>query len=432
MKQSIFTLALSLFAAMQLCAQTQQFINFQAVARDNSGNPIINQGNVGVTFTIRNGNQPIYSENQTANTDACGMFSLRIGAGNGSPISFGQIDWSNGSKFLEVKVNGTVIGDQQMVSVPYALYAEKTKLQQGAGISITGSEIANSGDLSNTNELQTISFNSNNNTVSLSENGGSFQLPSLITIQQGNGITVAQNGSNYTISNNGDNDNNSTNEIQTLNLSGNTLSLSQNGGSVQLPQDGDGSPTNEIQTLSVSGSSLTLSNGGGTVNLPASPAYVPDIAIFEERRPHNSFPGNTILIWNTRQLNITVLESTSNTVELTNNSLKFNKTGKYLITASAPGYYTGRHRLVLKSNDPDKVKIFGTSELSTNTLSPQTRSHIMGILEVTAVGATYRLDHYVDSGTGNGQQLGVETNLPQPNDTSQDYETYAQIMVQKI
>ena len=39
---------------------------------------------------------------------------------------------------------------------------------------------------------------------------------------------------------------------------------------------------------------------------------------------------------------------------------------------------------------------------------------------------------HVNTGTGNGQQLGVETNLPQPNNTSQDYETYAQIMVQKI
>ena len=222
------------------------------------------------------------SGSQNLPTDACGMFTAKIGELNQS--QFSQIDWTSGTKFLEVKADGLPIGNQQMVSVPYALYAERSG----------------------------------------------------------------------------------------------------------------------------------------------------DIAIFEERRPHNLFPGNTILIWNTRQLNTTVLESTSNMVELTNNSLKFNKPGKYLITASAPGYYTGRHRLVLKSNNPDQVKIFGTSELSTNTLSPQTRSHIMGILEVTAVGATYRLDHYVNSGTGNGQQLGVETNLPQPNNTSQDYETYAQIMVQKI
>ena len=33
-----------------------------------------------------------------------------------------------------------------MVSVPYALYAEKTNLQEGAGISVSGNTISNSGD----------------------------------------------------------------------------------------------------------------------------------------------------------------------------------------------------------------------------------------------------------------------------------------------
>lgn len=156
MKQSIITLLLLFSLFGQIVAQAPQFINFQAVARDNSGNPIINQGNIQVTFTIQDGNQSIYSETQNANTDACGMFNLKIGAGNGSPISFSQIDWTNGTKFLEVKVNNSIIGTQQLVSVPYALYAEKTNIQAGNGLSITGTEISakNTSPIWNADKLQ--------------------------------------------------------------------------------------------------------------------------------------------------------------------------------------------------------------------------------------------------------------------------------------
>ncbi len=156
MKHYIITPLLALFAGLQVFAQAPQFINFQAVARDNSGAPIINQFNIPVTFTISEGNQNIYTETQNANSDACGMFNLKIGAGNGSPISFSQIDWTTGTKFLEVKIDNTVIGKQQMVSVPYALYAEKTNLQAGTGINVNGNEVSaqNASPLWNADKLQ--------------------------------------------------------------------------------------------------------------------------------------------------------------------------------------------------------------------------------------------------------------------------------------
>ncbi len=49
-----------------------------------------------------------------------------------------------------------------------------TTYTAGTGISIASNVITNTGDLSNTNEIQTISRNAANNTVTLSNSGGSF------------------------------------------------------------------------------------------------------------------------------------------------------------------------------------------------------------------------------------------------------------------
>ena len=152
----------------------------------------------------------------------------------------------------------------------------------GTGISISGNTITNTGDNDNStsNEIQTLSLVGNNltissgNTVALPSGGGS-------TYSAGTGLSL----SGTTFNNTGDLS--STNEIQTLSLTGNTLSIT-NGNSVGLPtatpytagtgigvnsnvitNTGDLSSTNEIQALSIAGSTLSLSNGGGSVTLPS-------------------------------------------------------------------------------------------------------------------------------------------------------------------
>jgi hypothetical protein len=98
----------------------------------------------------------------------------------------------------------------------------------GQGISISGNTISNTGDLSDINELQQLSLN--NNTLSLSNNGGSVTLPSGGgSYTAGNGITITGNQ----IANSGDLSN--SNEIQQLSIAGNDLTLSNGGGTVALP-----------------------------------------------------------------------------------------------------------------------------------------------------------------------------------------------------
>ena len=112
-------------------------------------------------------------------------------------------------------------------------------------------------DGSATNELQTLS--QTGNTVTLSNGGGSFLLPTFTdTDSQSLGLTgnilSISNGNSVTLP---------SQVPQTLNQSGNTVTLSNGGGSFTLPTF-----TEVPQTISQSGNTITLSNGGGTFTLP--------------------------------------------------------------------------------------------------------------------------------------------------------------------
>ncbi len=106
-------------------AQPSQLgINYQAVARDASGNPIATT-TITVQFNIRRGatGGPIScTETQNTGTNQFGLFTLVIGSGN--PASFDTIAWGKSNYFLEVIINGTNnMGITQFMSVPYAFHA---------------------------------------------------------------------------------------------------------------------------------------------------------------------------------------------------------------------------------------------------------------------------------------------------------------------
>lgn len=117
-------------------AQTPQSIAYQAVARDSSGNPVSNQS-IGLRFSIREASAAgiiVYQETQIATTSPLGLFSVNIGQGTPVTGSFSAINWALNAKFIQVELDPTGgisyidMGTQQMLSVPYALYAEKANV----------------------------------------------------------------------------------------------------------------------------------------------------------------------------------------------------------------------------------------------------------------------------------------------------------------
>jgi hypothetical protein len=149
MKKSIFKSLLCggvlLFAvfANKLNAQTNNGINFQAIARDNFSNPakdrkifiqssIIQSSATGVKALI---------EDHETNTDGSGVFSISIGQGvrkGGSASNLASIDWTKGPYFLNIKISISPVaptsdwdytkewvdlGTTSFGTVPYALFA---------------------------------------------------------------------------------------------------------------------------------------------------------------------------------------------------------------------------------------------------------------------------------------------------------------------
>jgi hypothetical protein len=141
------SLTLSLFSI----AQAPQALNYQAVARNTAGSPLAMQAVV-VRFTVIDGtvNGPTaYQETHTTTTNAYGLFTLAIGRGSTVSGTFAGINWGAGDKFLKVEfstdggANYNLQGTTQFLSVPYALYAQRTNLQAGNAINITGGNTIN-------------------------------------------------------------------------------------------------------------------------------------------------------------------------------------------------------------------------------------------------------------------------------------------------
>ncbi|MCB0755713.1 MAG: hypothetical protein H6602_03500 [Flavobacteriales bacterium] len=153
----LFTLIL-LAATFSAFAQAPQSINYQGVARDNGGNVLANQ-NVGLKFSIldNDGITVLYAEDWLATTNDFGLFNIQVGDGTVLSGSFSGISWANGPYFLKVEMDpsgGTSymnLGTSQLLSVPYALYAENSGNGLPSGPS--GSTIRHNGSgwMANTN-----------------------------------------------------------------------------------------------------------------------------------------------------------------------------------------------------------------------------------------------------------------------------------------
>ena len=132
MKKFYAILCLAIASLTQLQAQAPQGFNYQATVRDAGGNLILNTS-VYFKFNIQQGSQtavPSYTEVHYVPTDDLGQVNLVIGQGTPSTGVFSELDWSLGSYFLSIELDTgsgyVAMGTTQLLSVPYALYAENS------------------------------------------------------------------------------------------------------------------------------------------------------------------------------------------------------------------------------------------------------------------------------------------------------------------
>ena len=134
MKKFYAILCLAIASLTQLQAQAPQGFNYQATVRNSSGDLIVNT-NVYFKFNVMQGSQtslPVFTEIHYVPTDDLGQVNLVIGQGTANTGVFSELDWSLGSYYLgiELSINGAnnyvAMGTTQLLSVPYALYAENT------------------------------------------------------------------------------------------------------------------------------------------------------------------------------------------------------------------------------------------------------------------------------------------------------------------
>ncbi|MCF6130428.1 hypothetical protein L1S35_12150 [Flavobacterium sp. AS60] len=206
-------------------------------------------------------------------------------------------------------------------------------------------------DASATNELQTLS--QSGNTITLSNGGGSFTLPSFTDIpqtisQSGNTVTLSNGGGSFTLPSFTDTD------AQSLALTGNTLSIS-NGNSVTLP-----TYVETPQTLSQTGNTVTLSNGGGSFTLPSPQA------------PQTlSQTGNTVTLSNGGGSFTlpTLVDRDEQTLSLTGNVLHISNGNSVVLPNHGPQSITQNGAIVTLSNGGGSITLQSTIVTAGNNVS---------------------------------------------------------------
>jgi hypothetical protein len=223
-------------------------IYYQAVARDNYGNELVNK-KISVKFSIISDNPLgtiVYQElHQDIFTSKFGVFSLIIGHGvptGGTPCGeLSQISWESTYHYLKVEVkfenDYMDMGTMQFLAVPYALYAGKSLEPGPAGPQGEQGPKGEPGDPAS--DSQTLSFDG-----------------STISIAGGNSLSLTDLLQNLTVS------------YQT---DGTYLGISR-GNSVKLATiEADGDPRNELQDLTISSDKLKITNNSLATEWDLSP-----------------------------------------------------------------------------------------------------------------------------------------------------------------
>jgi hypothetical protein len=130
--KKLYILVAALCLSAYTFAQAPQKMTYQAVVR-NTSNQLVTSASVGMKISVLQGSATgtvVYAETHTTNTNANGLATVQIGGGTLLSGNFTTIDWANGPFYLKTETDPTggstytISGTTQLLSVPYALYAE--------------------------------------------------------------------------------------------------------------------------------------------------------------------------------------------------------------------------------------------------------------------------------------------------------------------
>ena len=131
MKKFVLLLSFMILSLAAVFAQAPQKMSYQAVVRD-ANSVLVKNHNVSARITILQGGvsgTPVYVENHSVLTNSNGLMTLEVGDGTVVSGSMEAINWGNGPFYLKSEIDPeggisyTIVGVQQLLSVPYALYA---------------------------------------------------------------------------------------------------------------------------------------------------------------------------------------------------------------------------------------------------------------------------------------------------------------------
>jgi len=122
-----------LLSTFYLYSQVPQKFNYQGIARDAKGNPMARQlmSLKIIVLPTSDATEGEYEEIQSVTTNEFGLYNLQIG--NGTPLKgeMKTVKWETGNKYIKVLIDPTGgndfvdAGTTQLLSVPYAIYADK-------------------------------------------------------------------------------------------------------------------------------------------------------------------------------------------------------------------------------------------------------------------------------------------------------------------
>jgi hypothetical protein len=123
--KNISIILAAFFISVSLIGQAPQSFKYQAVLRDGRGNIRANT-EAGIIISILQGSATgaaVYSETHKVTTDAFGIININLGTGTATVGTMSVINWGSGLYFIKITVDGVEMGTGQLLSVPYALYA---------------------------------------------------------------------------------------------------------------------------------------------------------------------------------------------------------------------------------------------------------------------------------------------------------------------